>query len=662
MIDQVNGDRMRQASKARGSKSFLSKWFILLTLLIVFVPLLSATSYWAYTSYRSSAVLGQTSAGHLQKAATLLLALQQQKSLDEHQISQAQQEFTQAFTGFTQLKSELQPWSAASLLPVYGSRVSSVRHLADMALGASQAGIAGCNLLNVVLTKLQNTVHLSTSGPGLTMNDMSLINQYVDQVETGLRTAIQEAGSIEPGDIQQLDSRIGKLLTTFRNEVPQIALWLGALDKLLPMLPTLLGVNAPANYLIEVLDSTEIRPGGGFIGNYGIATLAGGRLTSAHITDVELLDRPFEDAGRVIAYPPTYAWFPLSPASWSLRDSNLDADFPTAARYGEENYVREGGNIPVQGVIAVTPMLIKKMLAITGPIQVPEYHETITADNLIARIHYYQLSSKYANTSSDPVSSVDIHSSDRKRFIALLAEYFLIRLKQLPAQDALKVVQAAISAVHSKDIQIYLHNADAEQILQVLHLNGAIQAPPGDGLMIVDANVGGNKANSFITNIVSDRVTIDATGNATHQTTLTYSWKTPGPIYGSALYRDYLRIYVPPGSKLMQHNGWEVTTINQAFGSQVWGGFFTLSFDQTSTLALVWTVPGSAKKDAQGWHYQYLLQRQAGIERKLDVTIRLPDCATNASTWRGVEAQGKQQAALSQWFTEDVNASVDFIC
>ena len=51
---------------------------------------------------------------------------------------------------------------------------------------------------------------------------------------------------------------------------------------------------------LEVLDSTELRPGGGFIGNYGIATFSGGRLTAAHITDTYLLDKDNLTAGHTI--------------------------------------------------------------------------------------------------------------------------------------------------------------------------------------------------------------------------------------------------------------------------------------------------------------------------------------------------------------------------
>ena len=111
--------------------------------------------------------------------------------------------------------------------------------------------------------------------------------------------------------------------------------------------------------------STELRPGGGFLGSYGIATLSGGRLTSAHITDTYLFDNAFKATGHTIPLPPTYSWFDIAPY-WSLRDSNLEADFPTTARYAEENYLREGGKVPIQGVIAITPAFIEQALDITG--------------------------------------------------------------------------------------------------------------------------------------------------------------------------------------------------------------------------------------------------------------------------------------------------------
>ncbi len=471
---------------------WLKKYCALVGLLFLVVAslVLSVIGYMIYSpTYRADLSLAQTSMRHLQKAESLLVTLPQ-KHIDNQVLSQLQQEFSSALTGSMQLDNDLKSVpGGATLIPVYGTRLSAALHLAGLAVGVSQAGVAGCKILSMLLTK-------HTSQQELTVMDMTSIDRNLRQVEAGLRQAIEEANQVQQDDLQ-FDPHISKLFATFHKEVPTVQTWLSALDRLHPVLPTLLGVGTPTKYLIELLDSTELRPGGGFIGNYGFATLSGGKLTGANITDVDLLDRPFEAAGHTIPYPPQYRWFQADPIAGVCAILNLDADFPTAARYGEENYVQEGGNVPVQGVIATTPAFIQHVFAITGPIDIPEYGETVTAQNLIDRIHFHQLGGAAAGEGSDLIPSPDGHSSLRKRFTELLAEHFFARVQQLSSSASPKLLQVIVGAVRSKDIQIYFNASAAEGLLHVLHFDGAIQSLAGDGLFIVDANVSGAKGKQF---------------------------------------------------------------------------------------------------------------------------------------------------------------------
>ncbi|TMD49478.1 MAG: DUF4012 domain-containing protein [Chloroflexi bacterium] len=452
------------------------------------------------------------------------------------------------------------------------------------------------------------------------------------------------------------------MVTTFQSELPTLRTWLDAAGKLLPFLPAMLGIGTPAHYLVEVLDSTELRPTGGFIGNYGIATFSGGRLTSARITDVVLLDHPYALKGQRIPYPPAYSWFPnyLAWESWSFRDSNLDADFPTAARYGELNYQREGGNVPVLGVIAITPALIQQALAITGPIYVPEYQETVTAQNLVSLIHFHQLGGRAAGEGSSYIPSPDGHSSERKRFMELLAEHFLARVQQLSSSAMPQFLHVLTNALRTKDVEVYFDAGGAENVLQLLHLDGTIQSPPGDHLFIVDTNVSPNKANSFIVTTVNDQVTIDEQGNAVHRTTISYAWTLPGRDYGVHLYRDYVRVYAPSGSTLSAQDGWHPRGASTAFGCQVWEGFFSLIYGQTLTITLVWTSYSVAKKDANGWHYQYLLQRQAGAQRMLKVQVMLPLRANVTAKLGGFVSSGTHAAILTESWDKDLSVGLDY--
>src|SRR5438105_2205759 len=477
----------------KGRQKAKKLYLLALTFLLLFVvaPTLGFVAYQTYGNYHADMALAQEGMHHLQTAAFFLETLPSH-SLGTDVVDHAQREFGAALTTFSTLNTNLEAFPGISTsVPDYGPRLRAAMYLSSAAANISRAGSVGCTLLHVLLTKLHDP--LKTTGHGLSMADITSIDQDFQQVKTSLDLAIDEAEQVQPGDLQ-FDPRIESMLVSFQKEIPTLQALLGAGEKLVPVLPALLGVSAPANYLIEVLDSTELRPGGGFIGNYGIATFISGSLIGAQIRDVVLLDAPFEQNGHHIPYPQNYTWFGkyLASSGWSFRDSNLDADFPTAARNGELNYTREGGNVPVQGVIAITPALIQHMLEITGPIRVPEYNEIVTSQNLVALIHYYQLSGAYKGSSNIPSS--DGYSSTRKHFVALLAQQLVARERKLSPPAQPKLFQLLLNSLYTKDIQVYFNASSAENLLQSLHLDGAIQAFTGDSLFIVDTNVAADKA------------------------------------------------------------------------------------------------------------------------------------------------------------------------
>jgi hypothetical protein len=656
-----HGLRSRYVGVGRFTRRRPVSYLLIFALLLscVAASVFSIFGYQMYNaSYRHSLNIAQQGMQHLRKAETLLGTLLQHP-FDARTVQEAQHEFTAASSVFNQLNDRLKSLPGIStLIPVYGARLSAALHLVPLAIGISQAGVAGCNILDLLITRFHDP--LGGKGQELTSADFAIIIQNFKQIKTDFHLAVEQADQLGPGDLQ-FDPHLAKLFASFRKDVPTLQEWLNSAGSLLTVAPALLGVGEPANYLIEILDSTELRPGGGFIGNYGIATFSGGRLAAANITDVDLLDRPYAKAGHRIPYPPTYAWFGhyLAPESWSLRDSNLDADFPTVARNAELNYVREGGNVPVLGVIAITPALIQHALEITGPIVVPEYHETVTPQNLIDRIHYYQL---VQTGGPDYVPSPDGHSSLRKHFTALLADHFLESVRHLSATALPRFFQLMLQSVGSKDIQIYFNSSSAEAILQHYHLDARIQAPFGDSLFVVDTNVAANKANAFIVSTLDDQVTLDTQGNAVHHTTISYAWVINGQTYGRPHYRDYVRVYVPPGSVLQTQDGWQPLGTDEAFGRQVWIGYFSLDYGQTRVVTLVWTVPHVANRDAHGWHYQYLVQRQAGAQWTLHLQITPPGCAIPTNAHGGLIVKGKQVASLTRPLDEDLNLDLDYNC
>src|SRR5262249_14241535 len=160
-----------------------------------------------------------------------------------------------------------------------------------------------------------------------------------------------------------------------------------------------------------------------------------------------------------------------------------------AARYGEQLYQQEGGTTPVQGVVAITPWLIRDALQITGPIDLsPDYAETITPDNLVERIHYHQLGA--GAEGPDNVKEPTNGTSLRKRFMSVVFQHFMATIKQKAATDLGPLIRLFGDALHHKDLQLYLNAEQAEKALSAHHLGATVEAPAtGDSFFAVDANI-----------------------------------------------------------------------------------------------------------------------------------------------------------------------------
>ena len=105
---------------------------------------------------------------------------------------------------------------------------------------------------------------------------------------------------------------------------------------------------------------------------------------------------------------------------------------------------------------------------------------------------------------------------------------------------------------------------------------------------------------------------------------------------------------MPSHSVLHTQDGWAPNDSGTALGRAFWGGYFNVEYPQTGTITLTWSVAGAAKKDAHGWHYLYLIQRQAGAQQQMDLRVALPSCAAIVGKSTDVVLESKQQVHLVQ--------------
>jgi hypothetical protein len=325
--------------------------------------------------------------------------------------------------------------------------------------------------------------------------------------------------------------------------------------------------------------------------------------------------------------------------------------------------------VPLQGVIAITPWLIENaMQQITGPLYIPQYHETVTPQNLVDRIHYHALGNVQGpETQIDPQSG----TSYRKAFTGYVFKAFMAKLQADLKGNMSKLGKLVVDSLHSKDIQIYFNQQSVESALQQYGFASTIQAPTqGDSVFEVDANIGGSKANYILKYNLSDQITLDAAGTATHHLSISYTWPndpaTIREIYACATcfnirYHSYSRVYAPPSASLLSQRGWvNPAPPSSAFGRKVYGGTTYDYYGTTATITLVWKVPNAATHDLTGWHYDLLFQKQAGITWPLTLSIQLPSCAQVLGTPTGLAITGKSSVGVKEPLANDLHLSVDY--
>src|SRR5690349_16388712 len=329
MKTAIPGKQDRQFRRKKPRRVLLIAGLCLLVIGIVG----SAIGYPALSGrYRTDMAQAHVGAQELKAGIDLLRALPA-NPFDTKGLNQAQQDFSDALAVFARLGDDLDHIpDLLTLVPVAGARLSAAKHLLPLALDAARAGLAGCQVVGTLTQRLHNPL---SKGMELTPADMTALGRNLQIIELALNGAAAQLNQVQPGDLQ-LEPGLGKMLDEFRAYLPRIQQGMSQVASLLPVLPALLGIGTPANYLIEIMDSTELRPAGGFIGNYGIVTLTGGQLTAVRATDTYLLDYVYNRT-HFIHRP--YGWFTLSYKNgWGLLDSNLDADFPTSARNVEMLY------------------------------------------------------------------------------------------------------------------------------------------------------------------------------------------------------------------------------------------------------------------------------------------------------------------------------------
>ena len=322
------------------------------------------------------------------------------------------------------------------------------------------------------------------------------------------------------------------------SELMTIRDWAATMDKLVSLFLQLAGFKEPRSYLILLQNSTELRPTGGFIGSVAVASFADGRMTDLAVQDVYTFDGQLK--GHVD--PPAPVRELLGQEHWYLRDSNWDPDFAVSAAKAEWFYQKETGS-GVDGVFAVNTPFVVEILKATGPIDLPDYSDRVTADNFYGKSLYYTQNDFFPG------------STQKIDFLGTLTRALITKITTSRTTNMTALFRAMTTALTGHDLLMMFGSSELQSIVahygwagRVLSTTGCIGTDSTscsfDPLVTVEANVGVNKVNYFVTRTLDRLVTINSNGSMSETVTVIVK-NTSGQDRGLS-YRTYLRFLLPP--------------------------------------------------------------------------------------------------------------------
>lgn len=330
-----------------------------------------------------------------------------------------------------------------------------------------------------------------------------------------------------------------------REELPSATAAVKLTSEHLPLFEELLGGFGPRKYLFLFQNNHEMRPTGGFIGSYARLDLTNGKIRQFFIDGIFNPDGQLKE--NIVPPEPIQK----VSAGWSLHDSNWFPDFPMSAEKAIFFYEKTGGPT-VDGVVAMTPTILGKLLTVTGPIALPEYGVTIDTDNFMEVVQE-EVEVKYDREENAP-----------KKILSDLATAIFERLLAVPDMTRLRAVgEAFVGGLNERHILLYSRHPETQQLIEVAGWSGGMLSAPHDFLAVIHANINGYKTDGVIDEDISHSIAIESDGAIVDTVAVTRRHRggTTPYAWWNKVNADYLRVYVPLGSTLLSAEGMTRETV-----------------------------------------------------------------------------------------------------
>ncbi len=337
-------------------------------------------------------------------------------------------------------------WNIAGNLPIVGQDVRSAQTL----------GAVAEDLVDNAL------VPVGQSARGMKMSDLvqdGAVNvEEIEQISGSVSTAIPTLKKSISAIEELPDPVLPQMKEVMDKVKPPLEGASESLDQLEPalkLLPQMLGGNgAPRHYLLIAQNNSELRSTGGLPGSWSTLTVNNGVISMGDSTS--------------ILHQPGFS-VPVQQDELSTLAIDISKDpaqvncTPDFVRVGEmsSQYWAQAGNGDVDGVIAIDPIFLQRLLALTGPIKGPDGTE-INGDNcsqvLLSDVYW-----KYPDGDTQDVYFSKVAGAAFQSIIANLGK---------PGFG--KLMQAVHQSGKEGRLLVWMRNQDEESLMEGLSLSGGV--------------------------------------------------------------------------------------------------------------------------------------------------------------------------------------------
>ncbi|MBT4857525.1 DUF4012 domain-containing protein [Candidatus Uhrbacteria bacterium] len=368
------------------------------------------------------------------------------------------------------------------------------------------------------------------------------------------------------------------------------------------------GLEQDRQWLLLFLNNTEIRPGGGFIGVYGLLQMSEGSVEQIFVDDTYNIDQYVEDPEYFVVPPQPLVDY-LGVDKWYFRDANWSPDFAQSSQDSiallRQEFAHVGQPVPqIDGVLGLTPTVMERVLGMIGPLEV----DGITFEpETFTEVLEYEVEVGYKDRG--------IGFEDRKKIVGTLMDTLLDELFSLPIDEWPALFGIVKSSIEDKQMGLYSTDEDTQDVFSDSGWAHEVSTDKIDDiLLIADANMGALKTDYAMEREVVYKIDSDENGYIA-QVDITYDHQG-GFDYRTTRYQTYTRVYALEGSEIISIDGSTMSEadVQNELGLVSFGAHFSVEPGEQGTLSFRYRLPQSVNDAVEGGWYQLGVFKQIGAK------------------------------------------------